>query len=252
MYQVSAIIPSYNEGSRIQAVLAVLRRVPELLEIVVVDDGSTDSTREEVRAARHDDARIRLLKLPANRGKGQAVLAAAETIRTNLVLLLDADLIALQPKHIRALIRPVVSGRAAMTIGLFRGGWWFTDMSHILTPWLSGQRCLKIELLKYLSEDSAQGYGLEVALSVTAELLDYPVERIIWRGVSHPPAEIHRGFGRVVAWRTRMYGQVCRAWFANQGPAAAKHKIVRKLNQIRHDPLRAWHTTRERASRSRE
>lgn len=251
MHKASAIIPSYNEAGRIAGVLAVLRRVPELQEIVVVDDGSTDTTRDEVQIARQADSRIRLMKMPINAGKGQAVLAGARTIHTKFVVLLDADLIDLRPKHIRALIRPVASGRAVMTIGLFRHGWWFTDLGHIFAPWLSGQRCLEIELLRCLTDETATGYGLEVALSVTAQAKHCAVERIIWRGVSHPPAEVHRGFGRVVAWRSRMWGQIWHAWIANQGPVTARRQFGRKLNEIWQDPRGAWQPARGRTPRPR-
>src|SRR5512139_2572147 len=100
---VLAIIPAYNEGGRIKNVLAVLREVSELEEIIAVDDGSTDSTAEDIRRAAVSDHRIRLLSMPTNQGKGQAVLAAAALVRTPYILMLDADLVNLSAKHVRDL-----------------------------------------------------------------------------------------------------------------------------------------------------
>jgi hypothetical protein len=188
----------------------------------------------------------------SNQGKGQAVLAGARTVRTSVVLLLDADLIALQPGHVRDLMLPVMAGRAAMTIGLFRGGRLTTDLGHIGTPWLTGQRCLKVELLRHLTDGTANGYGLEIALTVIAQRYNYPVEPVILRGVWHPSAEFHRGFGMAVAWRARMYRQIWDAWLANEGPKSAALQLGRRLSQIWQDPLRAWNRRRKRVTRLRE
>lgn len=252
MQRVSAIIPAYNEADRVAGVLTVLREVPELCEILVVDDCSTDGTRNDVCTAAQADSRIRLLKMPSNRGKGQAVLAGVRTISSGFLLLLDADLMALRPEHIRALMAPVTSGQADMSLGLFRGGRFNTDLGHIGTPWLTGQRCLKRDLFKYLTDEKASGYGLEIALTLAAQVHNYRVERVILRGVWHPSSEFHRGFGKAIAWRARMYGQIWNAWFANNGPLALRLYVGRKVAQIWQGPRGAWQTARGRASRSRE
>ncbi len=68
------------------------------------------------------DPRIRLVTHAVNRGKGQAVFTGRENTQANILLLLDADLIALKPPQVNDLIRPVKEGRADMTMGLFRKG----------------------------------------------------------------------------------------------------------------------------------
>jgi glycosyltransferase involved in cell wall biosynthesis len=218
MHKVTAVIPAYNESGRIHRVLAVLADVAELERIIVVDDGSTDGTGEEVLEAARCDGRIELLRISGNRGKGQAVLAGVGASRPSYFLMLDADLMALNPRHVRELISPVTSGGADMTLGLFRGGHFTTDFGHLATPWLTGQRCLKTEILDYLTEETASGYGLEIALTVAAQMHDYRVARVIMRGVWHPSSEYHRGLREALRARRRMYREIWAAWIAMGGP----------------------------------
>ncbi len=181
---IAAIIPAFNEQGRIGQVLAVLREVTEFREILVVDDGSTDGTPAEVEAAAHVDSRIRCLRLPVNRGKGAAMFAGARAADANILAFFDADLIGLKPAHVRALIKPVRAGRQEMTIGVFHRGRLNTDLAHWLTPWLSGQRCLRTELFFRVAEQSAAGYGIETAITLTARRQHWRCQRIRWPGVS--------------------------------------------------------------------
>jgi dolichyl-phosphate beta-glucosyltransferase len=91
----SIIIPAYNEVGRLPATLHSLRsfldRDGRRAEVIVVDDGSTDTTSEVVRRMEIDDDRIRLIRLPQNRGKGYAVRTGVVNAAGKLVLFADAD-----------------------------------------------------------------------------------------------------------------------------------------------------------------
>jgi len=252
MHQVTTIVPAYNESGRIGNVLAVLAGVSELADILVIDDGSTDATLDEVKRAAAADRRIRVLQMPTNSGKAQAVLAAAALTQTRFVLMLDADLMNLQQHHVLELISPLTSDKADMTLGLFRGGHWGTDFSHLATPWLTGQRCMRAELLRYLTAETASGYGLEIALTVAAQLHDYRVKRVVLRGVWHPTSEYHRGLSIAFRWRRRMLGEVWEAWNATGGPAALKIHISRSLTRSWRGPLGAWPAARKRLTRLKD
>jgi dolichyl-phosphate beta-glucosyltransferase len=90
----SIVIPAFDEAARLGAtldrVLAWADRDGRPCEVVVVDDGSRDATSEVARA--RDDARIRVVRLPENRGKGAALRAGVLASRGDRVLLTDADL----------------------------------------------------------------------------------------------------------------------------------------------------------------
>jgi glycosyltransferase involved in cell wall biosynthesis len=210
---VSAIVPAYNEAGRIGQVLHILSQVKRLSEIIVVDDGSQDGTAMVARKAAEADGRIRVILHPENRGKGEAILSGWRTSRSTCLLLLDADLIGLTPQHIEELIQPVISGQAEMTQGLFSGGWWFTDYSHRLTPWLTGQRCLRARLLRELPAQAAAGYGFETALSLVARRRGWRCQPVALTGVSHLPSEVHRGFWKGVRNRAKMWKQIIHAWY---------------------------------------
>jgi len=210
---VAAIIPAYNEAENISEVLAVLRNVEIINEIIVVDDGSPDETPERVRQAGVHDPRVHLLQHPANRGKGQAIFTGWHATQATFLLLLDADLVNLTPGHVHALMAPVLTRKADMTLGLFWGGRIHTDFAHWATPWLTGQRCLRAEILKHVSREAAKGYGFEVALTVAVHQRGYRIRIVRLRGMWHPPSEFHRGWLYGIRWRARMYGQIIRAWY---------------------------------------
>jgi LmbE family N-acetylglucosaminyl deacetylase len=212
---IAVILPAYNEANRIPLVLDVLAQTDFVDEILVVDDGSSDGTAERVRRAAEADPRLRLLQHTENLGKGQAIFTARAATRAPYLILLDADLVGLKPEHLRALIQPVIERRADMTLGLFRGGRLHTDFSHWLTPWLSGQRGLRAEVLDAVPPQAAAGYGFETALTLAASRCGYRTQAVFLRGVWHTPSEFHRRRG--FRWRLRMYAHILRAWRQSGG-----------------------------------
>ncbi|MBA8952452.1 dolichyl-phosphate beta-glucosyltransferase [Actinomadura namibiensis] len=114
--ELTVVIPAYNERDRLPATLSVLRahleRAAGSWEVLVADDGSRDGTAPLVRAAARRDPRIRLLRSPANRGKGHAVRRGVRASRGRLVLVADADL-ATPPGELARLRAGIGRGYAA-------------------------------------------------------------------------------------------------------------------------------------------
>jgi polyisoprenyl-phosphate glycosyltransferase len=215
--KIAVIIAAYNEAPYIGGVLRVLNQVDVIHEILVVDDGSKDATGALALQAAEMDARVKLYRHSRNLGKGQAVFTGRMNTQASILLLLDADLMAIKPSQVRALIQPVLKGEADMTIGLFRGGHLNTDLAHWATPWLSGQRCLRNELLDTISAPAAKGYGLETAITVASVLNGWKTKKVELKGVSHPDGETHRGFIKGLINRVSMYTQIIRAWYVAGG-----------------------------------
>jgi glycosyltransferase involved in cell wall biosynthesis len=112
----SVIVPVFNERNTVAEILRRIRAVelPMALEVVVVDDGSTDGT-DKVLAALQDST-VRIVTHPANRGKGAAVRTGLETARGELVLIQDADL-EYDPDDWPKLLEPVMKGKARVVYG---------------------------------------------------------------------------------------------------------------------------------------
>jgi N-acetyl-1-D-myo-inositol-2-amino-2-deoxy-alpha-D-glucopyranoside deacetylase len=214
----AAIIPAFNEAGRIERVLCVLRRAACVGEIIVVDDGSSDDTFGAARRAAEGDARVRILRLETNQGKQAAMFAGARAARSPYLLFLDADLIGLNDEHVEALVWPVRYKRADMTVGLFRHGRWHTDMSHRLTPFLSGQRCLTAQRFReVMAHASGSGYGIETAITLVAARGRWRRQTVMLEGVTHPSSEVHRGWLEGIARRSRMYAQIAGTWLGQRG-----------------------------------
>jgi glycosyltransferase involved in cell wall biosynthesis len=115
-----AIVPAYNEVEAIEAVINELRSVDPDLEIVVVDDGSTDGT-----AARSEKLGVEVVRLPYNLGIGGAMQTGYQYARDHgfeLAIQVDGDG-QHDPGEIATLIEPVVTGQADMAVGTrFAGG----------------------------------------------------------------------------------------------------------------------------------
>jgi len=111
---VSVIIPTFNEGEIIKTTLErVLRLRKKLnLEVIVVDDGSTDQTREIVK----DFKDVNLISHKKNKGKGEAIVTGTFGSRGGIIVIQDADL-EYFPEEIPKLIDPILQGKADFVFG---------------------------------------------------------------------------------------------------------------------------------------
>jgi glycosyltransferase involved in cell wall biosynthesis len=114
----SILMPVYNERERVEEAIAeVLRtQLPREFELIVVDDGSTDGTREILHSNSWDD-RVRLLEHPENRGKGAAVQTALAQAQGEYAAIFDADL-EYDPSDLGLLMPPLLDGRANACFGV--------------------------------------------------------------------------------------------------------------------------------------
>lgn len=110
----SVIVPAFNEASTIAT---VLRRVDDVdldLEIIVVDDGSTDGTLDQIEAA--GVGSVRVLRHDINRGKGAAVRTALAQATGNVVVIQDGDM-EYDPQDFVRLYEPIASGETRVVYG---------------------------------------------------------------------------------------------------------------------------------------
>jgi glycosyltransferase involved in cell wall biosynthesis len=112
------IVAAYNERRTVRAVIDRLLAIdlPVAREIVVVDDGSTDGTRDVLAAAVDENLPIVVLRGERNRGKGHAVRRGIDHARGTIVAIQDADL-ELDPQQLSGLIAPILAGDTDVVYG---------------------------------------------------------------------------------------------------------------------------------------
>jgi glycosyltransferase involved in cell wall biosynthesis len=119
-HAISVVIPVYNE---VKTIGAAIRRVLECgyeTEVVVVDDGSSDGTREYLK--RLENPKVRCFYHAVNRGKGAALKLGFATTKNEFIIVHDADL-EYDPRDFRGVMEPLIDGRADMVFGSrFLGG----------------------------------------------------------------------------------------------------------------------------------
>jgi len=120
--RLSVLIPVYNEIATIDRILDAVHAIDVPKEVICVDDGSRDGTRERL-AALHAAGRIDVLRLhDRNRGKGAAIRTALAASTGSIVIVQDADL-EYDPADWPGLLAPIVDGRADAVFGSrFLGG----------------------------------------------------------------------------------------------------------------------------------
>jgi glycosyltransferase involved in cell wall biosynthesis len=113
---VSVVVPVYNEAATVGRVVDELLGLGLRLEILVVDDGSTDASPTVLSELAAAHSEVRVFTQPHNRGKGAAVRRGISESSGDVLLIQDADL-EYSPSDIPALIAPVLSGRADAVFG---------------------------------------------------------------------------------------------------------------------------------------
>lgn len=109
MERVSVVIPSFNVE---RSILEVIERVPKnVFELVVVDDGSRDKTKEIA-----EKTKAKVVKHDINYGKGRAIRTGASVVQGEIIVFIDGDL-QHRPEDIPKLVEPIKKGRADITIG---------------------------------------------------------------------------------------------------------------------------------------
>lgn len=111
----SVIVPAYNEAATLAEVAGRVLALPQVLEVIIVDDGSTDSTPSVCERLRLCD-RIQIIRLPRNSGKCEALKVGFAASKGSIVIVQDADL-EYDPAEIPDVIRPIMEGHADVVYG---------------------------------------------------------------------------------------------------------------------------------------
>ncbi len=211
---ITIIVPVYNEVRTVRAVIDRLLalRMPCPTEVVVVDDGSTDGTREALRDLEAEGVPARVLYAERNGGKGNAIRRGLVAARGTIVAIQDADL-ELDPQDLVALVGPILKGDTAVVYGSrFLNGTsgvpWITTVANSvltrLTNILFRARLTDMETCyKIMRTDVARGLNLtadrfDIEPQITARLLR------AGHGISELPVRFEpraRAQGKKIGWQ---------------------------------------------------
>ena len=208
----SVVIPCYNEEATIRRVVERVWTVPVPLEIVVVDDGSTDGTLGALAGLEREG--LRVIRLPENRGKGAALAAGFAASRGDVLVVQDADL-EYDPDDLLDLLAPIRRGLADVVYGSRFGG----RPQRVHMFWHKvGNRCLTFLtnlLFNTTLTDMETGYKMfrrEVIAGITLRSRRFDVEPELtakifktkrWRVYEVPISYYGRSYeeGKKITWR---------------------------------------------------
>jgi glycosyltransferase involved in cell wall biosynthesis len=203
--KISCIIPAYNEENRIEKILlTVVPLIGKVIqEVIVVDDGSRDKTREVVKKF----AKVNLIEKNINGGKSAAVADGIKASKGDYICLLDADLKNLNEKNIRDLISPIENGLADVAISYRKNAWPLPFSPYKEIDCLSGERILpKALVLPSLKEmKQLPSYGLEVFLNKIIILNQIRISIVPWPNVENIFPQNKRGWLRGIKQMAKMW-----------------------------------------------
>ncbi|NLW18007.1 MAG: glycosyltransferase family 2 protein [Firmicutes bacterium] len=200
-----AIIPAYNEEKTVGNSVTAAKGSRYVNEVFVVNDGSCDRTSQIAR-----DAGATVIEMGNNRGKGAALQVGLQSTASDIIVFLDADLIGIKTVHVDSLVLPVLEGEVDMTLGIFEGGRRTTDLAQKLTPFLTGQRAVRRQVLQELPNMEEMGFGVEVALTRYVKTHGVPYKEVILHDVSQVMKEEKFGLINGISRRLRMYWDIVR------------------------------------------
>ena len=112
----SVVMPTYNEDATLAKIVQSVAKIPNLLEIIIVDDCSVDRTEEIALELSAKDARIKYIRLETNQGKTAALNAGFVHTHGDIVIIQDADL-EYDPNDIADVIYPIMADHADVVYG---------------------------------------------------------------------------------------------------------------------------------------
>jgi glycosyltransferase involved in cell wall biosynthesis len=207
----SVVMPCYNERETIEEIVGRVLAVPVRTELIIVDDGSTDGTRDQLTALQQKH-QFKLVFQPRNQGKGAALRRGFQEVTGDLVVIQDADL-EYSPEEYPDLIELICQGRADVVYGSrflgrhrvflfthYLGNVVLTLITNVLynTMLTDMETCYKVMRTGVLRsmELKSDGFGIEPELTAKIFKRGYRVYEV-------PITYDGRGYeeGKKITWR---------------------------------------------------
>jgi glycosyltransferase involved in cell wall biosynthesis len=239
-------MPVYNERGTLQEVVQRVLAVPVDLELICVDDGSNDGSREILAELQEEFPQIRVLLQPQNMGKGAALRRGIREASGDYVIVQDADL-EYDPAEYPVLLGPLEQGKADVVFGSrFLGGgphrvlyFWhsvgnslLTLMSNVFTDMnLSDmETCYKVfrrEILQAIPiEEDRFGFEPEITVKIAKRRL-----RVYEVGISYWGRTYEEG--KKIGWKDGVRAVYCLVKYSLKEPVVAAQSAARAESPVR-------------------
>ena len=200
---VSVVIPAFDEAATVGGCVTAALLHPDVDEVIVVDDGSTDGTGDVAELAG-----AHVVRLEQNGGKAEALDAGVRAARQNVILFLDADVTGHTNETLSSIMQPVIDRRYEMYVGVHaRSTVWLNQLLHIF-PIIGGERALTRRLWESVPTLHKVGFQIEIAMNYTSKLFKRGMGFELIRGTAHHTKEQKYGFVVGMWRRLGMVGDV--------------------------------------------
>lgn len=216
---ISVIIPAYNEEATVAEVVKTTKKLSYVNEIIVVDDGSSDNTKEEAK-----EAGAIVISHKENKGKGSAIKTGVKHATGDILAFIDADISNLTSKKIDIMIKPIIEKKADITKTKFsRESGRVTELTakpllslffpelNLEQP-LSGQFAGRRSSLSKMKFE--EDYGVDVGIVLDADIHGIKIEEVDIGAIEHdlsPLANLNEMANEVVRTiidRAVKYGRI--------------------------------------------
>jgi glycosyltransferase involved in cell wall biosynthesis len=244
--KLSVVMPVYNERATLREAIRRVLAVPLEIELVCVDDGSSDGSREILAELQQSNPQIRTFLQPRNQGKGAALRRGIQEATGDFVIIQDADL-EYDPSEYRLLLEPLVEGRADVVFGsrflgsgphrvLYFwhsvGNWILTLFSNCLTNInLSDmETCYKVfrrDVIQSIPlEEDRFGFEPEITIKVARRRL-----RIYEVGISYSGRTYEEG--KKIGWKDGVRALYCLVKYSIKEPWAKPAPVAADAAPVR-------------------
>jgi glycosyltransferase involved in cell wall biosynthesis len=222
MFTVGVVIPVYNEGRTLHLIVSKVLARPEVAELVIVNDCSTDSTWNAMQELAKQDTRIRIFTHDVNQGKGAALRTGFQHVKSEIIIIQDADL-EYDPDEYPRLLEPILNGKADVVFGSrflgsgmhrvlyfwhFLGNQFLTYLSNMFTNLnlTDMETCYKVfrkEVLKKIKiEENRFGFEPEITAKVAKMKISIYEVSISYYGRTYEE-------GKKIGWKDGVHAILC-------------------------------------------
>jgi len=181
---VTAIVCAFNEEQTLPGVVRTLINTDEVNDVIVINDGSTDSTSATLKEFANNP-KVRIIEFPHNLGKGFAMAEGIEKAQGEILLFVDADLLNFEKHYVPQLLNPLLEGKADMVIGHPTENI-FDEQFNPFKPFAGERAVYRKNIFPSVGAMRNSRYGVEAVINLHCVAQNMRVQYVSLWGLVHP------------------------------------------------------------------